>query len=213
MGLKVNPVRFAPVAAFLYKIWAATMRLGMVNDHILHSTLESGETFVVALWHDELFIMPAYKRKYGFDMLTVVSQSRDGEFISRMLERLGFYTVRGSSSRGGLRAMVQARKLMREKRMFAAVTVDGPRGPRHEVKEGAVYLAAKTETRILPLRVEYSRAKRFSSWDRFQLPWPFTRCTVTLGEPYHVQETELGPEAMARESLKLKERLDGLAAT
>ena len=208
--MHVNPLAFVPLLAKVYRVWYATLRLRLVDVRHLEEARVSGKPLVLALWHDELFVMPGYRKTTRMDVVIIVSQSKDGEFIARLLEKLGFRTARGSSTRGGVRALVEVRRLMRENGADAAVTVDGPRGPRHEVKEGAVYLAARSGALLLPMRAVYSRAKRFASWDRFQAPWPFSRVRFIFGQAYAVP-ADLDAEGLAREAAKLKERLDGLA--
>lgn len=214
MGLRVNPKFVAPVLAVIYRVWFRTLRFTVINRKHFDRGRKDARRLVIALWHDELFPMPGYNRSCKLKLAIVVSQSRDGELIARMLESLGFRTARGSSTRGGLRALVEVRRLMRDEHMDVAITVDGPRGPRHEVKEGAVYLAARTGSLIQPVRAVCNRAKRFKSWDRFQMPWPFSHVQLIFGEPYAIETSEAGDadEALLkRETARLKEKLDALA--
>src|SRR5262245_25275378 len=113
----------------------------------------------------------------------LVSRHRDGELITRVIERLGFVAARGSSTRGGeagVRGMLswagQDRQL--------AVTPDGPRGPAEQVKPGALYLAERTGRRMVPIGVAAHPVRALRSWDRFRIPWPFARVMVTHGAPF-----------------------------
>jgi lysophospholipid acyltransferase (LPLAT)-like uncharacterized protein len=112
----------------------------------------------------------------------LVSRSKDGEIFARMGAALGFSPIRGSSRRGGSEAM---RALLAEASSGydVGITPDGPRGPRREFKMGAIYLASRSGLPIVPITVNYRRSLQFRSWDRLQLPWPFTRGVIHVGEP------------------------------
>jgi lysophospholipid acyltransferase (LPLAT)-like uncharacterized protein len=128
-----------------------------------------------------------------------------------VLESFGFLTVRGSSSRGGMRALVAARKLMDEQGVGIIFTVDGPRGPRHKVKPGAVFLARLAGSPIVPVRVVMSRAKVFHrAWDKFQLPLPFSKCTIIYGDPVIVPDLGDNPADMQRQCEHLERIMESL---
>lgn len=142
---------------------------------------------VCAIWHDELFPLVFLHRKEN--VVAVVSQSRDGDLLSRVLQGQGIHLARGSSSRGGVKALVSSIRQVLDDHRDAVITVDGPRGPRHRTKDGAIYLAMKTGALIVPVRVKMSRTKVFlKAWDRFQLPWPFSTCIVFYGTPYQLKK-------------------------
>ncbi len=206
--MKVPAGLIAPLVGVGYRLWCASLRYTQINREASLPYVQKGMPLVFALWHDELFALP-YRRD-GWPIFTVVSRSQDGEYLARLLQSLDLGTVRGSSSRGGLGALLKAARLMREARQHACITVDGPRGPRHEVKDGAIFLAHHVPAHIVPVRLHASRAKRFNSWDRFQLPWPFARMRVVFADPYRVEAEELTPEVLERERTILKEKLEGL---
>ncbi len=135
-----------------------------------------------AFWHNRLLgpLIPYRNQGAG----VVISQSRDGELIARVVEGFGYVALRGSSTRGGSQAL---RGLLRHLRSGhdVAFTPDGPRGPRYTVRPGLAYLAAKTGLPVVPMGVAYSRKAVFSSWDRFQLPLPFATVLLHLGAPLH----------------------------
>ena len=126
------------------------------------------------------------------------------------MEALGLRTARGSSSRGGVKALLQAARIMRDEHYNTCTPVDGPKGPRHQVKDGSVFLAMRTPAHIVPLRAFMEKAKVFRSWDRFQLPLPFSRVHIVFGEPYLPESTDINGETLARERQKLQERLEAL---
>ena len=139
-----------------------------------------------------------------------MSRSGDGEFIARLLEGLGMKTARGSSSRGGLAALKQMGSLMTEGAFNACLTIDGPRGPRHEPKDGAIFLAHHTKAAIVPMRIFMKKAKIFNSWDKFRLPLPFSRVHITFDSPYYIENETLGKESLATACAELKSRLDAI---
>jgi lysophospholipid acyltransferase (LPLAT)-like uncharacterized protein len=115
--------------------------------------------------------------------MIMVSESRDGDIAARTLRNFGFEVVRGSSKRKGCRALIGLITGMRQKRSVA-ITVDGPRGPRHEAKEGAVFLAGKMQAPIIPVATGVKRRRILErTWDRFIVPAPFTEGVILYGEP------------------------------
>ena len=138
---------------------------------------------IMAVWHGELLgFMWAFR---GRGMVAMVSDSKDGELITRISQRVGYAHVRGSSSRGGARALLRAVRALEEGHEVI-VTPDGPRGPAGVFQPGAIAAARRTGAPILPCRVVVQRAWRFDSWDRFVLPKPFARVRVAVGEPVFV---------------------------
>jgi lysophospholipid acyltransferase (LPLAT)-like uncharacterized protein len=142
--------------------------------------------------HGVLLPLAFTHRRRGIQVL--ISESRDGEMIARVVERLGFGTVRGSSSRGGLRALAELIARGREGRDLA-VTPDGPRGPRGSAEPGAVIVAAKAGVPLVPVGVAAGAAWRAKSWDRFLVPKPFARVWVVYGTAIGVVEGDVGRAA------------------
>ncbi len=189
----------------LYKLWCKTLRYTEVGREAFEQVAKDNP-IVVCLWHGELF--PLLYTRRTLNMGVIVSQSKDGEYITQVLQACGFKTPRGSSSRGGATALLQAVKLMRDEKTSICVTVDGPRGPRHKVKDGAIFLAKQAEAFIVPVRVHMERAKIFHrSWDKFQLPLPFSRLTIYYGEAYSLADNVLEGENIKSACATLGERL------
>lgn len=206
MKIPIDPVRFTPLLSGLFRLWARTLRFECVGDTDRFLNLNaSGRPVIIALWHGEIFPVTAFGDTLTRHLVTFVSQSKDGEIIARVLERLGHTTVRGSSSKGGVRALLKAKRIMERENRMAVFTVDGPRGPRHKAKPGVVFLAQRSGAVIVPIRAYPRRAKVFGSWDRFVLPLPFTRCKVFVGEPRGVTEKRLDDRVMERELKRLEE--------
>ena len=143
-----------------------------------------GKSFIVTFWHREIFPAVWYWRKRG--MVVMVSQNFDGEFISRVIHRHGYATARGSSSRGAARVLVEMVKTLRQG-LEAAVTPDGPRGPRFVAKPGVVQLARLSGASILCFHIVPRRAWVFrKSWDQTEFPKPFTRTAIFIAPPIEV---------------------------
>jgi lysophospholipid acyltransferase (LPLAT)-like uncharacterized protein len=114
--------------------------------------------------------------------MVMTSQNRDGEMIARCIERFGYLTARGSTSRGGLRALVEMGRHIRNGG-DAAFTIDGPRGPRYVAQDGAVLLALKTGAPVFCFHISLKRKIQLKTWDHFQIPLPFTRAVVLQAPP------------------------------
>jgi len=177
-------IRAADIAFFLLISGIGrTIRWETEGLEHLDEVAEQGKVPIYAFWHDRIFAGTYFFRGRGIVVLT--SQSSDGEYIARFIQRFGYGAVRGSSSRGGVAGLVEMIRLMRAG-LPAALTVDGPRGPRYQAKAGAALLAKKTGDPLVPFIVEPLRRVTLKSWDRMQIPLPFTRALVTVGEPIGV---------------------------
>ena len=151
-----------------------------------------GVPILFALWHGRMFLSIQAHRGEG--IVTMASQSKDGEIIAGWLEGNGYSVVRGSTTRGGgeaLRRMVRAVRSGRN----AALTVDGPKGPARVVQPGVVQLARLTGAWVLPITSSAARPRFLASWDRYLLPRPFSRGFVAYGEPFPIPREM--PEAAA----------------
>ena len=138
---------------------------------------------VYVLWHSRILLSAATQADQGAHVL--ISEHGDGEFIARAVRRLGFGTGRGSSTRGGARALIDIVRVLRGGG-DVAVTPDGPKGPRFQVQAGCVVAASRSGADIVPVAFECSRGKRLRSWDRFVVPAPFCRVAVRFGDPIDV---------------------------
>ena len=196
----------------LYRLLRLTLRLEIEGEERIFDALDEGRLVVLAGWHNELFCMPyMYRMTPGHRWVAIVSASKDGEVLAGVLNGLGIATARGSSSRSGVRALMGAVRMMKKERMMGVVTVDGPRGPRHEVKDGVLFMAAKANALVVPVRARCSRRYVFEkAWDKFELPLPTARCRIVFGEPYALESTALDADSLARERARLTDRLNGL---
>jgi lysophospholipid acyltransferase (LPLAT)-like uncharacterized protein len=143
----------------------------------------SGHPPIMAFWHGRILPATLYFRDRG--IVVVTSANFDGEWIAAVIRRFGYGSARGSSSRGGARALVELRRLMAQGR-GAAFTLDGPRGPARVAQPGAVFLSQATGHPIVPFHIEASKAWTAKSWDRTQVPKPGAIVAIAIGEPYVV---------------------------
>ncbi|MEO8561478.1 MAG: lysophospholipid acyltransferase family protein [bacterium] len=187
---------------------ATTWRYRVINGSVVGAAHDEGKRVIYALWHGEL--LPLLWLHRSQDIALVISEHRDGEIIARIAETLGYATIRGSSSRGGSRALIG---LMRELEggRDAAVTPDGPRGPAHVFAPGAAIAAQRTGALIVPIRASASRAWRLKSWDRFLVPKPFARVEVVYGEPVSVLASS--PREAAEHAPRLQALLESVPGT
>lgn len=162
----------------------------------------SGHRAIFTFWHGRIFPASFYWRRRGIVVMT--SMNWDGEAIAQCIQRFGYGVARGSSSRGGLRALAQ---LIREIRSGkdAGFTIDGPRGPRYVAKQGPVLLAYKTGAAILCFHISMKRKIQFKSWDEFQIPLPFTTAIVLTAPPIWVP-----PDASEEQLRGLHNRMQGV---
>jgi lysophospholipid acyltransferase (LPLAT)-like uncharacterized protein len=177
----------ALVAYPLLALLCRTYRWRVEGAEHYQAVRDSGRQPILALWHGRILPGLHYFRNRGIVVIT--SQNFDGEWIARILHRFGFGTARGSSSRGGARALVQMRRELADGRP-AAFTVDGPRGPARVVQRGVVFLAGATGHPILPYHIESDRYWTLNSWDRTQIPKPFSTVALVMGEPMCVESVD-----------------------
>jgi lysophospholipid acyltransferase (LPLAT)-like uncharacterized protein len=144
-----------------------------------HGLRQRGEPLLGLCWHGHLLVFAYHHRHAG--LATLISQSRDGEYIARVTERWGYTVVRGSSSRGGSSALRDMVRLLRAGHSLA-VTPDGPRGPRRRLKPGALLAARLSGVPVLPTAAAATHAWWLGGWDRFLVPKPLARVRLVYGE-------------------------------
>jgi lysophospholipid acyltransferase (LPLAT)-like uncharacterized protein len=153
------------------------------GSETLRQIAREGQQPIFAFWHGRILTATLYFRDRGIVVIT--SENFDGEWIARVIRRFGYDTARGSTSRGGARALAQLRRDLRSGRP-AAFTLDGPRGPARVAQPGAVWLASATGQPIVPFHIEARSFWTVSSWDRHQVPKPGSEVGIAIGEPMHV---------------------------
>jgi lysophospholipid acyltransferase (LPLAT)-like uncharacterized protein len=177
----------AGVGTPLIEALGATYSYSESGTEHLDAIHRSGRQPIYALWHGRIMPGIIYLRDRGIVVMT--SENFDGEWIARIIRRFGFVPARGSTSRGGARALVEMRREMRAGRPVA-FTLDGPRGPREVAQPGAVWLASASGNPILPFHIESASYWTARSWDRHQVPKPGSRVAVAMGPPI-----EIAPDA------------------
>jgi lysophospholipid acyltransferase (LPLAT)-like uncharacterized protein len=171
--------------------WRAKTRVSV--DPATASLLQQGQPVLFAVWHGEMFVMLL---PLGLPATTalLISQSRDGEFITQVARGLGFtHFIRGGHQRGGAKAALAIQRLLTRRKHSVLVFADGPRGPRHTIKKGTVKLAAQAGVPIIPVGggAPHLLFTMNKSWDAYQGPWPFSSVRAHLGTPVWVDEAVL----------------------
>ncbi len=190
----------------LIKLIGMTARFEVVGWENHDKAEENGGLPIYCFWHDRIFLTTYWWRKRKIVVMT--SRSFDGEYIARFIQRFGYGAIRGSSTRGGVGAIVEMVRLMRTG-CTTAFTIDGPKGPRYEAKMGAVLLAKKSGHPIVPVTMALEKYWTVSSWDQFQIPKPFTRACVFVAPPIYVRADANEDELNAKRD-ELQQVLDDL---
>jgi len=193
------------------RLLMATVRVEVVHgaEHP-RAIAASGVPPILMSWHGHLLPLIYHHRNQG--AVALASEHRDGEYITRVLEHLGFGAARGSSTRGGSRGLREMVKAARAGRPLA-ITPDGPKGPRHRVKGGALLAARLTGHPILPMVAAADRGWILGSWDGFLIPRPFSRVRIVYAPPFTVARDvdDQGLESLARQLEGEMERIGRLA--
>jgi lysophospholipid acyltransferase (LPLAT)-like uncharacterized protein len=195
----------SPVLGSLFvKFIGWTTKIDFIDRHYEEELKKNKTRIIYTFWHNRMFILCYFYRDLG--MRVLVSPSRDGEYTTRIIESLGYKTIRGSSFSEGRKALNQMIEAVNEG-CDTGFTPDGPRGPKYEVQPGVVLLAKKTGAAILPLVYDVKKKKVFKSWDNFILPLPFNHAVFVYGRPIFVPESARGEEIREIQN-KLKQSLD-----
>jgi lysophospholipid acyltransferase (LPLAT)-like uncharacterized protein len=176
------------------------------------AAVRENQAVIPAYWHQHMLFgvralldLAPDGLKLGF----LISPSVDGTAPSMLVQRIGGHVIRGSSTHTGARALRDFYETVVRQQLSPAITPDGPKGPLHEFKPGAVLLSQLTGKPILPVSVAASRTWRFGTWDRFELPLPFSRVVLAYGDPVRVARV-LNSEGLARMQAEMAERLQSL---
>jgi lysophospholipid acyltransferase (LPLAT)-like uncharacterized protein len=178
--------RLVPVCYFFLRTYLPLLRIRVIGEETVYDQIKEHGRVIVPIWHQRLLPALAYTRRFReFRPIVMISQSRDGEFIADIAQRLGLVPVRGSSSKGGAEALKTIVKKLEENPAVGHI-VDGPRGPKGKVKPGLIRMAQLSGAVILPLILSVDKAWIAGSWDRFLIPKPFSRVTVRWENPFSV---------------------------
>lgn len=190
----------------LIKFIGKTLRYETEGFENLDKISESGKTPIHAFWHNRIFPATYFFRDQGVIVMT--SQSFDGEYIARFIKRFGYGAARGSSTRGGVGALVEMIRLSKRK-IPTAFTIDGPKGPRYVAKSGAGTLAKKTGNPIVAVGIETEKFWQVNSWDKLQIPRFFSRVKIVISEPIYVAK-DADEQAIEKSREELQKKLDEL---
>lgn len=191
----------------LIRLIGRTVRFEVEGLEHWRSVTEAGRLPIYTSWHQSVFLSTYFWRRRRIVVMT--SQSFDGEYIARFIQRFGYGAARGSSTRGGVGATVEMVRLMR-RGCPAGFLIDGPKGPRQVAKMGAVLVAKKTGFPVLPFTVAPLHYWRARSWDATEIPKPFTRALVAIARPIEVPSDADEAELAARRD-ELQQALDELS--
>jgi lysophospholipid acyltransferase (LPLAT)-like uncharacterized protein len=218
---KASPMKRFEAAAISivgYRLCAAlgsTLKWRVEGLQHYDEVVVGGRQPVMAFWHGRILPATIYFRNRGIVVIT--SENFDGEWIAGIIERFGYGTARGSTSRGGRKALIQMVRDM-EAGKPAGFTLDGPRGPARVAQAGAVWLSKATGNPVLPFHLEADRHWTIHSWDQTQIPKPFSTVALVVGEPFVVPEDadderiEAWRRHLEEQLLKLEARAVALAS-
>jgi lysophospholipid acyltransferase (LPLAT)-like uncharacterized protein len=179
-----------------------TWKIKIIGQEKVDEIRSQGKRVCYALWHGRLLALTYTHRNQGTRIL--ISQHRDGEFISRIVERMGYSPARGSSTRGGVKAVLDMVK--NSKNYDLAITPDGPRGPRHRVQAGAAYISSRSGLALIPISCSAHPAWILKSWDRFMIPKPFSRVVIMIANPITISP-QVDEQELHRKSSLLEQTL------
>ncbi len=171
--------------AYLY-FTAMTSSVKEDNSPEFEKLKESGKPFIYAFWHGRQLFLIYTHRFRGINI--IISESKDGSYVASLAEKLGYVPVRGSTSRGGMRALAEMIKKLRSGSK-CAFTPDGPKGPLKKVHPGVIYASRKTACPVVPVSFSARRAMVLGHWDEFMVPVPFNKIVISQGKPLYFDES------------------------
>ena len=202
-------IRAADLAFFIaIKLIGRTVKFEIDGWENWEAASREGKIPIYTFWHDRVFLATYFWQRRAIVVMT--SRSFDGEYIARFIQRFGYGAARGSSSRGATGAIVEMVRLMRAG-CPTAFTIDGPRGPRHVAKMGAILLAKKTGNPVLPFTITAEKFWQAKSWDRPQIAKPFSRARVHIAPPIFISPDADDAELESKRN-ELQRALDELSS-
>jgi len=176
---------------FLLSFLCKTIRITAVNSEPVQKEISSGNNFIVAFWHGTMIIPWYYFRAQNFSAL--ISKSKDGEILTRVLNNWKYNVIRGSSNDGGKEAFDTLLSLAANKKSIL-ITADGPKGPAKKMKAGAVVISQRTQSPLFLMGVAYKNKLQLKSWDNFEIPFPFSKARIIFSK-----KIELGKDMLREE--------------
>lgn len=196
---------------FLIYLLGMTLKKEWMGEENLNILREEKKSVIYAFWHGRMLIFTYSHRRKNIHVL--ISQHQDGEYIARIIHRLGFVSVRGSTTRGGNKAIFEICEKVTSG-FDVGISPDGPKGPGFEVHPGILYVAQRSGMPIVPITNSAKKRWTLSSWDKFLIPKPFTRVVIALGKPIYVpvettpEETDKIRRELENDLLQLTRKAD-----
>ena len=202
----------APLLVALLRLLWASYRFRVEGEEPVREIVARSEPVILTCWHESIFVMAWYTlrlTRLGARVTYLVSPSRDGDLVVRVLEVIGARVVRGSATRSGVKALHGLYRAIAREGGSPLVLSDGPQGPRHHCKAGPILLAMLSGAVVLPIGCWPRRAIRLRTWDRAFIPLPFSRVAIVLGAPYAVP-SGLAADEQERQRVALEDELNRL---
>lgn len=196
------------IVGFMRLLWAS-YRFRIEGEEPVRRIVERGEPMILTCWHESIFVMAWYTlrlARMGASVTYLVSPSRDGDLVVRVLQVIGARVVRGSATRSGVKALHGLYRAITREGGSPLMLSDGPQGPRYHCKPGSILLGQLSGAGILPIGSWPQRAVHLRTWDRAFIPLPFARVAIVLGSPFSV-ESELSTDDQERERSRLETTL------
>jgi lysophospholipid acyltransferase (LPLAT)-like uncharacterized protein len=196
------------LAQGLFKVWFSTCRLKILNEYFHNEAVAGNRQYIGVTWHRAAIF---YCFFYGpLHPMILFSQSQDGEYLTQFARKCGVIPVRGSSSRGGLKALIHMIRYLKAGNRMCATVLDGPQGPRHEAKKGFLLLAKETGIPLVPLMWSARRVITLEkTWDKTMIPLPFSKVFISYGPPLTIPK-ECSEQTLEDFRLEIQNRLNTL---
>lgn len=205
MRTKILP----PLGAFLIRLLGATLRIDIQDPQGAMNPSRKG-SYLFAFWHNRISITPYIyaKAMAPKPLVVMISTSKDGQLITSIAERFGIQAARGSSSKTtkGIQAFLKLVRELKTKQGHVAITPDGPRGPRYEIHPGIIHLSQASGVPIIPMSFHFSKKWELNSWDKFQIPKPFCKCTIICHNPISIPK-DIDQPKLTKLTQQLKDSL------
>ena len=201
------------VKLFIASIWWTCRVEKIIGDEHAQKLIDKGEPIIPCYWHQMHIFGTWYMRKLqkrGLKIGFLISPSVDGEVPAKIVESWGAVAIRGSSNRTGARALKDMYNTITKDKVSPVTTSDGPTGPVHEFKQGAIMLAQLTQSPMLPIAYMASRYWELKTWDKFIIPKPFSRIVIAVGEP-HAVDKKSNAEKLEEERISMENDMNNLS--
>jgi len=195
-----------PILYAIFLAWCKSLRI-KVNSESKENLKSLKGNYILTLWHSRIFGLLYYLRFHA-KLNVLISPSSDGDFLANLGSLLGYIIIRGSSFKKTIPATRSIFKALR-KEQGVVIVGDGSRGPRHKFQSGALLIASKTESYLVPMTFDAKWKTELRSWDRFLIPWPFSKCVVSFGEPVYFRDDKTS-EKLQKAQMDLELRLNSM---